>query len=125
MTSLPPLIIVWYKRDLRVSDHAPLSHAIEHAKQSGAKLIAFYSFEPSVTNAPDFSAFHRQFIEESLRDLAKSLTSIGISLVIRSSEIIECLEEFRSQYRLISLYSHEETGNHITYMRDKEVAKYL
>ena len=35
-----------------------------------------YSFEPRVTGAPDFSDFHRQFIEDSLVDITVSLKSI-------------------------------------------------
>lgn len=64
------IILVWYKRDLRVSDHAPLTEAIQRGKVKNIRVIAFYSFEPRVTSASDFSDFHRQFIEDSLNALA-------------------------------------------------------
>lgn len=70
------IILIWYKRDLRVSDHRPLEEAFSLGKKYSIPVLAFYSFEPCVTSAPDFSDFHRQFIEGSLLDLESSLTTL-------------------------------------------------
>lgn len=49
LSLLPPLILVWYKRDLRVTDHKPLTEALELGRREGIPVCAFYDFEPRVT----------------------------------------------------------------------------
>jgi deoxyribodipyrimidine photo-lyase len=120
-----PLIIVWYKRDLRVSDHRPLSEALMLGKRQGIPVIALYVFEPRVTSAPDFSMFHRQFIEESLSDLTESLDTIGVPLLIFERHISDVMKLILGQHEIIHLFSHEETGNRITYDRDLLMKQYL
>jgi deoxyribodipyrimidine photo-lyase len=62
----PPIILLWFKRDLRVEDHAPLHAAVSLSLQTNTPIVAFYSFEPNIVHAPDFSDFHFRFIQESL-----------------------------------------------------------
>jgi deoxyribodipyrimidine photolyase len=42
------LEVVWFKRDLRVSDHAPLAEACARARATGGFVLGFYAIEPSV-----------------------------------------------------------------------------
>lgn len=119
------IILVWYKRDLRVSDHAPLSRALEESREKTLPVITFYSFEPRVTSAPDFSDFHRQFIEDSLHDLSDSLSILGVPLLIFERNISDVMRYILEEYVVESMYSHEETGNAITYERDIMMEKYL
>jgi deoxyribodipyrimidine photo-lyase len=88
-------------------------------------VLALYSFEPRVTSAPDFSDFHRQFIEESLTDLSESLSSIGVPLIIFERYISDVMKYILEYYDVDSIFSHEETGNAITYERDIMMGKYL
>ncbi len=119
------IILVWYKRDLRISDHLPLTEAMKHGISQNISVIAFYCFEPKVTRAPDFSDFHRQFIEDSLLNLSVSLERIGVSLLIFERNISEVLKYILEWYTIEHIYSHEETGNVITYDRDIMMGKYL
>jgi deoxyribodipyrimidine photo-lyase len=119
------IILVWYKRDLRISDHAPLTEAIRLWREKNISVLAFYSFEPRVTSAPDFSDFHRQFIEDSLIDLHSSLESIGVSFLIFEKNISDVMKYILDYYDIDSIFSHEETGNAITYDRDIMMGKYL
>ncbi len=119
------IILVWYKRDLRISDHCPLVDAIARWKSQHIPVIAFYSFEPRVTNAPDFSDFHRQFIEDSLHDLSHSLEDIWVPLLIFEQNISDAMKCILEHYEVESIFSHEETGNMITYDRDIMMGKYL
>lgn len=119
------IILVWYKRDLRVSDHRPLTDAMILWKNKNIPVIAFYSFESRVTLAPDFSNFHRQFIEDSLIDLNESLHNIGVSLIIFERNISDVMKYILDVYDVDCVFSHEETGNAITYDRDIMMGKYL
>ncbi len=119
------IILVWYKRDLRISDHRPLTDALSLWESKSFPVLALYSFEPRVTSAPDFSLFHRQFIEESLIDLRESLSSIGVPLIIFERHISDVMKYILEHYEVHSIFSHEETGNVITYERDIMMGKYL
>jgi deoxyribodipyrimidine photo-lyase len=114
---LPPVHIVWFKRDLRVDDHAPLCHAVAQGR-----VIPIYIVEPEYWALPDVSRRHWHFIHDSLGDLERALGSMGASLVIRTGDAVAVLEAIRATYGHVSLWSHEETGNGWTYARDRKVA---
>ena len=69
--ALPTVDVVWFKRDLRITDHEPLNHA----HLSGRPLILLYTFEPSVMAASDFGSNHLAFINESLAHLNHALNA--------------------------------------------------
>jgi deoxyribodipyrimidine photo-lyase len=110
------LQVVWFKRDIRSSDHAPLSLATV-----AGPTLPLYVFEPEVWESPDMSARHRWWVTESVRELRESLGQLGQPLIVRSGNIISVLEDIRSRFGSLVLWSHEETGNAQTYDRDRAV----
>lgn len=121
----PKILLVWYKRDLRITDHAPLTAALVLGKEKDIPVIAWYSFEPRITSAPDFSDFHRQFIESSLTELSSLLKARNIPLIIFERPISEAMKNILEHYKIEQIFSHEETGNAISYERDTQMQKYL
>ena len=109
--------VVWFKRDLRVTDHAPLAQACAHGS-----VLPLYVYEPSLIAQPDVSAQHLAFINECLQTLAVDLTSIGLKLITRVGEMIDALAAIKQRVGNLKLWSHEETGSGATYERDKVVA---
>ncbi|QWG25556.1 DNA photolyase family protein [Bradyrhizobium sediminis] len=72
--------IVWFRDDLRLSDH-PALHA---ASQTGAPVICLYVFdEASKPNARPLGGAARWWLAQSLRALRASLYSLGATLVLR------------------------------------------
>jgi deoxyribodipyrimidine photo-lyase len=57
--------LIWFKRDLRVHDHAPLLAAVA----SGAPVIPLFIFEPGYWALPEHSRRQFDFLIESLRPL--------------------------------------------------------
>ena len=57
--------LVWFKRDLRITDHTPLTKAVKSGKPS----ILLYIFEPSLVNDPHYDERHWRFVWESLEDM--------------------------------------------------------
>ena len=104
---------VWFKRDLRIFDHIALSTASEKGP-----ILPLYIIEPSIINAPDFGVLHWSFIAESLRTLASKLKEYGVPLQIIIGEAEEVLDCLHKRYRFTHLWSHEETGNALSYARD-------
>lgn len=111
--------IIWFKRDLRVSDHAPL----EVASKSGL-VLPLYIIEPELWKLPDSGRRHWHFIHDSVLDLQHNLAALGTPLVIRIGEVVKVLEELRSELGSFTLWSHEETGNGWTYRRDITVLQW-
>ncbi len=65
----PTINILWFKRDLRLRDHAPLQAALA----AGKPLLMLYCFEPSVLADPNYDPRHWRFVTESLADLNRQL----------------------------------------------------
>lgn len=109
--------IVWFKRDLRVHDHAPLVAAC----RSGA-VLPLFCWEPLVWSSDDYVKQHEMFIAECLAELSQALKNIGLQLQISNVGIVETLQIIQSQTAIAGIYSHEETGNAATFTVDKNVA---
>ena len=111
-----PTNIVWFKRDLRIADHAPLFEA-----GLVGKVLPLYIVEPELWRQPDASRRHWQFIHDSLVELSQSLERIGASLIIRIGEAVDVLQHLLDELGAVTLWSHEESGNGWTYQRDISV----
>ena len=73
----PALNILWFKRDLRLRDHAPLKAAVDACKR-GTPLLLLYCFEPSVMADPNYDLRHWRFVTECLADLNRQLAGITL-----------------------------------------------
>lgn len=113
--------VVWLKRDLRLSDHAPLAAAIAE----GFPILLLYCFEPSLLAAPQSSDRHWRFVCESLRDMQKQLVRWQGSLLVVREEVKEVFQQLQENYAIQAVYSHQETGIALTYARDRDMAAYF
>ena len=113
----PPVQLVWFKRDLRIADHLPLTEAARRGP-----VLCLYAYEPDLLASPEFTAAHLVFINQALEELDKNLRARGAALVIRRGEMTEVLTNLHRETRFTAIWSHEETGNDITYRRDVRVA---
>lgn len=110
--------IVWLKRDLRLTDHQPLQHALEQ----DLPVILLYVFEPLLLNDPHYSERHWRFVSHSLVDMNQQLAPYGGKVSILRGEILSCFKAIQSLYSIANIYSHQEIGLSCTYQRDKQVA---
>jgi deoxyribodipyrimidine photo-lyase len=109
--------VVWFKRDLRLHDHAALVHA---ARQG--PVLCLYIIEPGLWAQPDAALQHFEFVRESLAELHAELQALGGALVLREGPAVPVLAALHEQAPFAELVSHEETGNAFTYERDLQVA---
>jgi deoxyribodipyrimidine photo-lyase len=72
--------IVWFRRDLRVSDHP----ALDAARRSAERLVPFFCFDDRLLHGRHASGPRTQFMLDCLRDLAAALEKRGTRLVVRS-----------------------------------------
>lgn len=111
--------IIWCKKNLRVNDNEILAN-INPEKPT----LGVYFFEPKIMSLPDFSDFHLKFILDSLLELQKSFMELGIPLLLLPYNAIEGLRKLQTYFDIQTLFSHEETGNWQTFMRDKQVLSF-
>ena len=111
--------VVWFKRDLRVHDHAPL-----HAAAQQGPVLCLYLIEPSLWRQPDAATQHYHFIRESLVTLDRQLQALGSQLHVAVGEAVEVLAALHAHAPFAALHAHEETGNALTYDRDRAVARW-
>ena len=115
------LRVVWYKRDLRVVDHAPLSHAAA----SGDPVLPLWIAEPALLRQPDASARHLGFARECLDSLDRALAALGARLWTARGDAVEALADLHRRFGEFELLSHEETGNAASWARDRAVGRWL
>ncbi len=112
--------LIWFKRDLRVSDHAAVAAAC--ALAPGERLRGLYIIEPGLWAQPDAAAQHWAFGAECLRELAAQLRALGGELCVRQGDATAVLADLHTTQPFTHLLAHEETGNAYTYARDLAVA---
>jgi deoxyribodipyrimidine photo-lyase len=108
--------VVWFKKDLRVTDAAPLFEAAKRGP-----LVPLYIYEPEQLAHEEFGGHHLTYLNECLRELETALRSLGAPLVIRVGEAVSVLEDLQTEIGDYELWAHEETGNWQGYQRDRRV----
>lgn len=110
------LQVVWFKRDLRVADHAPLAAAAR-----AGPVLPLYVIEPDYWAQPDTARRHWAFIRESLGELDAALGRMGLSLHVVEGAMPAVLARLHAAHGIAAVHAHEETGNAWTYARDRAV----
>jgi len=112
-----PINIVWFKRDLRFTDHEPLFFA----QQQSLPILLLYCFEPSVMAYDDSDVRHWRFIHESLQEMQTKLKNLNAQLYVCHNESLTVFQSIASHYQINTIYSHQEIGNKLTFDRDIEI----
>jgi len=110
--------VVWFKRDLRISDNQALSTAIS----SKLPVICLFNLEPDRIKREDTDGIHIEWELDCLKQLRKSLESIGGKLLFHYGSVLDKLNAIHQEYEIKNLFSHEETGLQWSWDRDKLVA---
>ncbi|MEM6331079.1 MAG: deoxyribodipyrimidine photo-lyase/cryptochrome family protein [Planctomycetota bacterium] len=119
MSSEQRLQLVWFNRDLRVADHRPLREAAARGP-----CLCLYVYETDVIAGEDYDACHLRFVNESLADLRGSLRDLGADLVVRTGTLPGVFAELHREHGFGALWRHAETGNDLTYRRDRRVNRW-
>lgn len=121
--------LVWFKKDLRLADHKPLTEALTHASESTnpVQLGLVYLIEPTLLVQPDSAPQHFEFAMECLQDLASQLpVHVGIQLICADAvDFFKSVVVSLQAGQQLHVHSHEETGNWASFERDKQVGRIL
>jgi deoxyribodipyrimidine photo-lyase len=114
-----PTALVWFKRDLRLRDHAPLAQAKHFERALGLVLI-----EPDWLNSPECDPRHVAFLLACVDELQRDLAALGLPLLVRVGPAVAVLESLQREHGFSHLFSHEETGPGWSYARDLAVGRW-
>ncbi|TBO28781.1 deoxyribodipyrimidine photo-lyase/cryptochrome family protein [Aquabacterium lacunae] len=109
--------VVWFKRDLRWTDHLPLLQATRQGP-----VLLLWCHEPERWQQPDAAAQHLGFARECLNEVQAWAQASGGTLHTWPGTIEEALRRVLDETGAFVLHSHEETGNDWTFQRDRRVA---
>ncbi len=109
--------LVWFKRDLRIRDHAPLAEAMHFEHAQGLVVI-----EPEWLASPECDPRHVAFLLDCVAGLRRDLTARGMALIVRTGSMPQVLQSLRREFPFTHLFSSEETGPGWSYTRDLAVA---
>ena len=111
--------LIWFKRDLRIHDHAALV-----AAQSHRDALALFVIEPEWLESPECDTSHVDFLLRCLAELRVALGQLGLPLWMRVGSAVTVLAQLHNEVGYTHLLSHEETGPGWSYVRDRQVASW-
>ena len=95
-----PAALVWFRRDLRLADHAALAAAGE----SGLPIIPVYILDDDTPGEWRMGGACRWWLAQSLRSLEKSLQRLGSRLILRRGQTERVLRDLIAETRTTAIY---------------------
>jgi deoxyribodipyrimidine photo-lyase len=102
-------VLLWYRNDLRLHDHLPLTQALAE----GASPIPVYCFDDrhfgrTKFGFPKTGAFRSQFLLESVADLRQSWQDRGSNLIVRRGLPEVVIPELVDRLQITDVYYYGE-----------------
>ncbi|MDO9416969.1 cryptochrome/photolyase family protein [Pararhizobium sp.] len=93
-------VIVWFRKDLRLSDN----HALSAAVSSGRPVLAVYIRDTDAPETGPLGAAQAWWLHHSLDALAKSIEALGNRLILRSGKAGDVLGDLINETSAGSVY---------------------
>ena len=84
-----PVLIHWFRRDLRLADNTALRFAVENARQ----VVPLFVFDPAILSSPNTGVPRVAFMLRALSALDGALRERGSRLLIRQGRPVEVLPD--------------------------------
>ncbi|QJE00605.1 deoxyribodipyrimidine photo-lyase [Massilia forsythiae] len=112
--------LIWFRRDLRIEDHAALHHAL----LSSRRVTAVFVFDTDILDGLPPDDRRVQFIHESLRELDARLRELGGYLIMRRGRAAQEIAALAAELDAESVFAnHDYEPQAIA--RDRAVAEAL
>jgi deoxyribodipyrimidine photo-lyase len=100
-----PKIIVWFRRDLRLSDNPALAQAVAEK----AEIVPLFIFDPYLLNHPETGSGRVQFLLGCLASLQKNLEYLGSTLIRRYGDQPQVLVQVATELGADAVYWNEDS----------------
>lgn len=103
--SMLPVHIMWFRRDLRLSDNAALYHAL----RSGVPVVPIFIFDRHILDKLEDKADRRvEFIHAALHDMQQQLTEMGSTLHVYYGLPEQVWPQLLQQYQVQAVYTNHD-----------------
>jgi deoxyribodipyrimidine photo-lyase len=109
-----PYILLWFKRDLRLTEHP----ALESAISLGLPIYPFFLWEPEWEKDPTTEERHLRFVWESIQSIKDTIVSNHGKFYLHRETAVSFFEKIFQTNPPKFLISHIEVGNNRTFQRD-------
>jgi deoxyribodipyrimidine photo-lyase len=115
------LSVIWFRRDLRLSDNAGLYHALK----CGAKVLPLFIFDSHILDDLQNKTDARvQFIHHTVANLKAELEALGSTLLVKHGTPMEVWKAILKDYQLHSVYTNRDYERYAI-TRDEQVKTLL
>ncbi|MFM6945956.1 MAG: deoxyribodipyrimidine photo-lyase/cryptochrome family protein [Flavobacteriales bacterium] len=111
--------LVWFKRDLRLQDHA----ALDAAEKSGLPLLYLWLLEPEEWTAPENSLRHWRFQWQSILQINAQLARFDRKIECCYGAALNIFSTLIEQFTISQVFSYQESGTPRTFERDRSLQK--
>lgn len=119
--SREPIVLFWYRRDLRLHDNAGLYHAL----RSGLPVLPLFIFDRNILDTLDGPQDRRvEFIHRTLLEMQHEFRQLGTSLIVRHGKPLEVYQELSQEFTIQAVYANYDYEVYAK-KRDKAVADLL
>ncbi|MCG9893033.1 MAG: DNA photolyase family protein [Thermosynechococcaceae cyanobacterium MS004] len=101
----PSKIVVWFRRDLRLSDNPALAQAVAEK----AEIVPLFIFDPYLLNHPETGIGRVQFLLGCLDSLQKNLEHLGSKLIRHYGNQPQVLVEVATKVGADAVYWNEDS----------------
>lgn len=105
MLQKQPVVIHWFRRDLRLEDNTALSAAL----QSGTPVLPIFIFDTEILNRLDNKNDRRvDFIHQVLNSLHEQLKLLGSSLLVKVGSPKQVITALLQEYSVSAIYTNHD-----------------
>ena len=116
-----PTSLVWFRRDLRCFDHAALSQALRNS----ARVFCVFVFDTDILDSLTDKTDRRvDFIWHSIKELDKTLRTMGGGLIVRHGAAREVIPQLVQELGAAAVFTNRDYEP-AAVMRDAAIAKTL
>ena len=113
--------VCWFRRDLRLDDHAALHHALK----SGLPVLPVFIFDSCILGKLENTADPRvTFIVHCLQKLNRDLSKMGTSFLVLVGPVQDAWKELTDKYDVREVMANEDYEPYAR-QRDREVEAFL
>ncbi|MBE9155476.1 deoxyribodipyrimidine photo-lyase [Nodosilinea sp. LEGE 06152] len=112
--------IVWFRRDLRVSDHEPLLRAARRGL-----VVPVFIFDRALLHHPETGPARVAFMLAALHALDADLKALGGRLIVRSGDPVEVLPKLLRETGADGIYAHTDVERIYGRVRDARLNRAL
>jgi deoxyribodipyrimidine photo-lyase len=118
---MPSTALVWFRRDLRLDDHAPLYHALRAAD----RVFCCFIFDTDILDGLHTRAHRRvEFIQRSCESLHRALQAMGGGLITRVGRASAQIPALAAELGALAVYASRDYEP-AAVLRDTQIGRAL